>query len=95
MDLVTRWTNDTCASEDWENGSSFSNSLRADEFTNFKLYFRGKCVLVRIHLGAMEDLKPSVFSLCLIFLACLALKPVLFSTISGPAVQVGRSDHHL
>ena len=95
MDLVTRWTNDACASEGWKNGSSFSNSLRFDELTNFKLYFPGKCVPVRMCLGAMEELKPCINPRYLIFLACLVFQSILFSVIPSPAAQAGRCDHHL
>lgn len=37
--LVKRWTNDTWASEYWEKGLSFSNSLRFDELMILKLKF--------------------------------------------------------
>lgn len=50
---------------------------------------------VRICLGALQELKPCICSLYLIFLACLAFQYILFSAIPSTAAEAWRPDHHL
>lgn len=42
---------------------------------------------VRICLGALQELKPCICSLYLIFLACLAFQYILFSAIPSTAAE--------